>query len=156
MSNKVNANFGGSLMALILVVVLVLVVNALANSMHRAGPVDMSEAAVAERIAPVASLNTGDPIVPEAAPAPAAAAPTASRSGEDIYRTSCAACHDTGAAGAPMLGDAGAWASFTEKGMDGMLRNSISGVNAMPPRGTCVNCSDDELREAIQFMLDAL
>ena len=154
MSNKVETNFGGSLMALVAVGVLVLIINGLVGTMHRAAPADMSAEAVAERIGPVARLNTGEPIVPEAAPA--AAAPTAARSGQDIYRTSCFACHDTGAAGAPKLADAAAWAPYVDKGMDSMLQNAITGIGGMPPRGTCANCSDDELRDSIQYILDSL
>jgi len=152
-SNKVNSNFGISLMALIAVVVLVLVVNGLAGMMHKPAAPDMSADAVAERIGPVARLNTGEPI---AAAAPVAAAPSAARAGKDIYATTCFACHDTGAAGAPKKGDAAAWGKYTAKGIDDMLKNAISGVGAMPPRGTCGNCSDAELRDTIQYIIDSL
>lgn len=154
MSNKVESNFGVSVMALIAVCVLVLIINMLLGTLHKSASADMSEAGVVDRIAPVAQLNTGAPMAPPAAPA--AAAPAAARSGQDVYRSSCFACHDTGAAGAPKMGDVAAWGPFVEKGIDGMLQNAITGVNAMPPRGTCANCSDDELRSSIQYMLDAM
>lgn len=160
MSNKVQTYFGTSLAVLFVVGLLVLIVNGLANTMHRAGKADMSDEAVAQRIAPVAQLNTGAPIQPAAAPAvaeaPAAATADAGagRSGKDVYGSSCMACHDMGIAGAPKRGDTGAWAPFVEKGLDAMLQNAITGVNAMPPRGTCAACSDEELRAAIEYMLE--
>lgn len=83
------------------------------------------------------------------------AAAMAERSGEELYNTKCAVCHAAGVAGAPVFGDAAAWAPRAEKGMDGLLATAKSGLNAMPPMGTCVDCSDEELKAAIQYMLDA-
>ena len=76
------------------------------------------------------------------------------RSGVDIYNTACAACHNSGAAGAPKLGDAQAWSTRTVKGLEGLLATAISGINAMPPRGLCMDCSDTELGAAIEYILD--
>ena len=75
--------------------------------------------------------------------------------GEKIYRSACFTCHDGGVAGAPKLGDAGLWAPRIEKGMDALLQSAIHGVpgTAMPPRGTCATCSDDDLKAAIEFMV---
>ena len=133
---------------------------------------DMSEAAVLERIKPVGSLATTEaapakteppgpaPAATESgAAAPAALAPAASaqakgtRGGEDVFNASCTACHSTGAAGAPKLGDKEAWAPRIATGMDTMLEVAIKGKNAMPPRGTCADCSDDELKKAIEYMV---
>jgi cytochrome c5 len=163
-SNQVKTYFSLSLSALFAVGVVVLVVNGLADMMHKPSTGEMTDEAIAERIAPVARLNTEAPIQPavEAAPAEAPAeeavatadeAPAAAgRSGQEVYNASCIACHDMGIAGAPKRGDEGAWGPFLEKGMDGMLQNAITGVNAMPPRGTCAACTDEELRAAIEYM----
>jgi cytochrome c5 len=78
----------------------------------------------------------------------------AGRSGQEIYERSCAMCHNAGVAGAPMLNDPGAWAPRVERGMDTLMRNTIQGIGAMPPRGTCMDCSDAELRVAVEYMLD--
>ncbi|TCK04840.1 c-type cytochrome [Marinobacterium mangrovicola] len=83
------------------------------------------------------------------------AAAMAERSGEELYNTKCSVCHASGVAGAPLFGDAEAWAPRAEKGMDALLATAKSGLNAMPPMGTCVDCSDSEMTAAIQYMLDA-
>ena len=83
-----------------------------------------------------------------------AAAPTGPKSGADVYQASCFACHGTGAMGAPKKGDAAAWAPRTAKGMDVLLEHAIKGFNAMPPKGTCMACSDEEIQAAIDFMLE--
>jgi cytochrome c5 len=83
------------------------------------------------------------------------AAAMAERTGEEIYNAKCSVCHVAGIAGAPKFGDAAAWAPRAEKGIDGLLATAKSGINAMPPMGTCVDCSDTELKAAIQYMLDA-
>ena len=69
------------------------------------------------------------------------------------YQMSCNACHGTGAAGAPMLSDAGAWEARMEKGMDALMSNVINGVGAMPARGICMTCSDDDLQAVVNYML---
>ena len=86
--------------------------------------------------------------------APAAEAVAAVASGEEIYGKSCAMCHAGGTAGAPKFGDAAAWATRSEKGLDGMLAIAKKGVNAMPPMGMCMTCSDDDLKAAISHMVD--
>lgn len=76
-------------------------------------------------------------------------------SGEAIYAKHCVACHDTGIAGAPKRGDKSAWAERQEKGLDELVASAVKGLNAMPPKGTCMSCSNEELKAAIQYMLPA-
>ncbi len=109
------------------------------------------ETAIAERIKPVVSLDSlksGGATV-----AAAAAAPAASKSPEDLFNGACAACHNTGVAGAPKLGDAAAWEPRLANGMDTLFASVANGKGAMPPRGGSTY-SDDEIRSAIDFMLD--
>ncbi len=80
-------------------------------------------------------------------------AANAERTGEEVYKTKCAVCHVAGVAGAPKFGDAAAWAPRAEKGADALLATAKSGINAMPPKGTCMDCSDAELAAAIDYML---
>jgi len=70
-----------------------------------------------------------------------------------VYQMNCFACHGTGAAGAPMLGDSEAWDARMEKGMEAVMANAINGVGAMPARGICMSCSDDELQQVVEYML---
>ena len=113
-----------------------------------------NDEAVVERIKAVGSVCIeGDDSCGGAAAAPAVAA-GGSRSGDEVYNTKCAACHATGAAGAPKFGTS-EWADRGAKGIDALLANAISGINAMPPRGLCADCSDEELQGAIQHMIDS-
>lgn len=76
------------------------------------------------------------------------------QSGERVYKTKCFVCHLTGAAGAPRLDDRAAWVGRIEKGEKALLRSVRAGLGAMPPRGTCPQCSDSELEKAIRYMLE--
>jgi cytochrome c5 len=110
-----------------------------------------SEDAIRDRIAPVGSVCIqGEECA--AASGAASAAASGPRSGEDVYNASCAACHGAGVLGAPKKGSASDWAPRLDKGFDTVLANAINGINAMPPKGTCGNCSDEELGAAIEFM----
>ena len=85
-----------------------------------------------------------------------AAVASGPRTGEQVYGQFCFACHTTGVGGAPMFQDAAAWAPRIEQGLDTLWTHTQNGLNAMPPRGTCMDCSDDELRDAMQYMVDAV
>lgn len=83
--------------------------------------------------------------------AAAAAANSAPRTGEELFKSTCSACHATGAAGAPKMGDKAAWAPRLAQGLEGLLKSAINGKNAMPPKGGS-NASDFELSRAIVYM----
>lgn len=110
-----------------------------------------------ERIRPVGAVHTA---VPRGSQAPAtsadaadaAAASAAPRSGGAVYAAHCAACHDSGAAGAPKAGDPLAWAPRLAQGTTALERHALEGLNAMPPRGACASCSDDEVKSAVAFL----
>ncbi|TGD71848.1 cytochrome c5 family protein [Mangrovimicrobium sediminis] len=86
----------------------------------------------------------------------AASAASGPRSGEDVYNGACFACHGTGAAGAPKLGDAGAWAARIAKGMDVLHDSGINGVagTGMIAKGGCMTCSDEEVMAAVDYMVE--
>jgi cytochrome c5 len=84
--------------------------------------------------------------------APGAGTATA-RSGADVYAASCTACHATGVGGAPKLGVAADWAARIAQGEATLLANAINGVRAMPPKGTCMNCTDEEIKLAVEHMV---
>lgn len=84
------------------------------------------------------------------------AASTGPRSGEDVYNAACMACHSTGVAGAPKVGDAAGWAERIPKGMDVLYDSGVNGLagTGMIAKGGCMNCSDEEVRAAVDFMVD--
>lgn len=109
------------------------------------------EKAIAERIAPVGEVAMeGSEIASAPVAAPAASGP---RSGEDIYKKSCFACHATGAAGAPKYAAAGDWEPRMAKGVDTLYENALKGFNAMPAKGNCFDCSDEEVIAAVDYIL---
>jgi cytochrome c5 len=71
------------------------------------------------------------------------------------YQNTCFACHGTGAAHAPEVGDVIEWEIRLEKGLDTLVQNTINGLNGvMPARGLCVDCSDEQLKAIVEYMLE--
>ena len=77
----------------------------------------------------------------------------APRSGELVYRTYCGSCHGGGWQGAPVAYDKVEWEARMANGFESLLANAKKGMNAMPPMGACMDCSDEELADAIKEML---
>jgi len=73
--------------------------------------------------------------------------------GKQIYDSTCMACHATGVANAPKLGDKAAWAPRIKQGMDTLLQSALKGKGAMPPKGGNASLSDADVRAAIEFMV---
>ena len=117
--------------------------------------------AVDARIAPVGRVALpGDNIEDDAAAATtvAVAAPTAARkTGEQVYNEACFACHGTGVGGAPKIGDHPAWEPRIAKGKDVLHKHAIEGFQGdagfMPPKGGRVDLSDEEISDAVDYML---
>jgi cytochrome c5 len=112
-----------------------------------------TDEAIAERLKPVGQVCVmGEEC--KGVGAVAVAAGGGARTADDIITKHCGACHTPGILGAPKIGDTAAWKARADKegGIDGILKTAIAGINAMPPKGTCADCSDDELRGAIQKM----
>lgn len=110
------------------------------------GPADpaspaMSPEAVAARLKPVGEVALVDPNAPKVV-----------KSGEDVVKSVCSACHATGAAGAPKIGDKAAWGPRIKEGLEGLLKSASQGKGAMPPRGGSPDLSDLELERAIVYM----
>jgi cytochrome c5 len=105
----------------------------------------MAPDAVAKRLKPVGDLafaDTGGE--PAAGP----------KSGEEIYKSVCSACHESGAAGSPKLGDKRAWASRLKEGQKMLVETAIKGSGPMPPRGGSAGLSDLEVERAVVFMVN--
>ena len=126
-------------------VVPVVVVILLANyvnfgSKSGAGSTGMSEEAIARRIQPVGAVEikvAGDP--------------ASMKTGEQVYQAQCSACHTSGAAGAPKLGDAAAWGPRLGQGYEGLLNSALKGKGAMGAQGGGDH-SDFEIGRAVVYM----
>ncbi len=105
-----------------------------------AGSDGMSAEAVAHRIQPVGSIVVKD-----------ASGPTVLRTGEQVYTAQCAACHATGAAGSPKLGDAAAWGPRIKTGYEALLTSALKGKNAMGAQGGG-EFNDTEIGRAVVYM----
>lgn len=77
----------------------------------------------------------------------------APRSADQVYQAFCGACHGSGWNGAPISGIESDWTPRLTTGFDAMFANVKQGLNTMPPMGTCNDCSDAELKAAIELML---
>jgi len=100
-----------------------------------------TEKAVAERLQKVGSVEIRDANRPL-------------KSGEEVFKAQCAACHATGAAGAPKLQDVAAWAPRIKTGLDALLNSALKGKNAMAPQGGGDH-SDVEIARAVVYMTNA-
>lgn len=106
-----------------------------------ADPIAQDSEAVANRIQPVAGFKLVD-----------ADAPVELKTGEQVYESTCSACHSTGVAGAPKFGDESSWASYIKQGYEDLLKNAINGIGAMPPRGGNDSLADLEVARAVVYM----
>ena len=112
----------------------------------------------------------GTPEVPKtpeapaaAAPAPAAAAPAPAPAddklavGEGVFKKTCAMCHQTGAAGAPMVGNKADWGPRIAQGKDTLYKHALEGFNgnkgAMPPKGANPSLTNDEVKAGVDYMV---
>jgi cytochrome c5 len=115
---------------------------------------DKQRAEIEERIKPVGDVCLeGDAACGKAV----AAGGSSARSGEDVYNAACLACHVSGAAGAPILGDVAGWADRIAKGIDVLYDSGVNGLagTGMIAKGGCMNCSDEEVKAAVDYMVEA-
>ena len=121
------------------------------------GPLLGTGSSVTERIKPVAQVSLASAETQREPVKSAAVAPSPSRNGQQVYQTTCVACHDAGIAGAPKLGDKGQWAKHVAKGPDTLYASALNGVQgaagAMPPRGGNPGLSDTEVKAAVDYMV---
>jgi c(7)-type cytochrome triheme protein len=105
--------------------------------------------------APTAAAPSPAAAATPAAPAAAvtAQAPAEGGKGRTVYQSACAACHTTGAAGAPKLGDSAAWAPRIKTGITALHTNALKGKGAMPPKGGNASLADADVRAAVDFLV---
>ena len=78
------------------------------------------------------------------------------RSGKEVYAAACTTCHAIALAGAPRFGDRLSWGERANEDLDKLVETVTNGLGGMPPMGMCMDCSQEELTDAVQYMLDAL
>ncbi|MDO9337314.1 MAG: c-type cytochrome [Caulobacter sp.] len=72
-----------------------------------------------------------------------------------LYETSCKTCHTIKASGAPLSGDAAAWAPRLKQGMPTLVGHTVQGFKAMPAGGQCAGCTAADYEALIHFMSGA-
>lgn len=126
------------------IAVITLLVSLVSNSsLMGAGADAYNPEAVAARISPVASFKLVD-----------LNAPKEIKTGEQVYESTCSACHTSGVANAPKLGDNAAWAPYIATGYEALIKNAMTGVGAMPPKGGNPSLSDLEVERAVVYMVN--
>src|SRR5450830_850104 len=129
---------------LIPIVCIVLLVQYVTNAQKTgAGSASQTPEMVAARIKPVADdgFTFRD-----------STAPKQLLSGEEVFKTTCAACHGAGIAGAPKVGDQAAWKTRISEGYDKLLSHAINGLNAMPAKGGNPDLDDVEVARTVVYM----
>jgi len=117
---------------------------------------------VVERIEPFGqTFMPGDDVSvarPQVQEAPAAEPVAAAMSGPQVYNAACNVCHGTGVGGAPMLSDTDSWGTRIDQGTDTLYMHAIDGYTGeagfMPAKGGRADLSDDEVRAAVDYMVD--
>lgn len=108
---------------------------------------NQSPAQLEQRLKPSYAHSISGVVVAE--PVEVAAAP-----GEKVYQTYCSACHQYGVAGAPKTGDKEAWEKRMDQGWDTIMSHAIGGYKGMPAKGNCLSCSDQDVRDSIEYILN--
>ena len=114
--------------------------------------VTMVENSVLERIKPVGEVR----IDTSTQVASAEIVETAVRSGEEIYNSKCAGCHTSGVMGSPKFASLEDWAPRIDLGLEKLTLSAIAGKGGMPAKGTCMDCTDNDIKITVQYMLDSL
>lgn len=81
------------------------------------------------------------------------ASPLLASDGKEIYTKTCAACHATGVANAPKLGDKAAWAPRIQSGRDALVASVIKGKGVMPPKAGNAGLSESDIKAAVDYLL---
>ncbi len=117
------------------------------NERLKAQSEEENSTAIAQRLAPVGDFSATTVAAPAVTETVAA-----DLTGADAYAP-CAACHASGAAGAPIVGDAAVWAERLAKGTEVLYQNAINGIGAMPAKGG-LPLSDNTVKAAVDYMLE--
>lgn len=117
---------------------------------------DFDREQIEQRIKPIGQINLDNSKTPALPAKEQEAKPQATKDeppGKATYEKYCIICHRDGVAGAPKFRVQADWQPRLSVKLDGLLASALKGKNAMPPKGTCVDCSEEDLKQAIQYML---
>lgn len=131
---------------LVPIICIVLLVEFVTNERKVGAGSDNSATSIEQRIRPVADV--GFTLTD-------ASAPKVLKTGEEVYKSTCAACHASGAAGAPKFGDAAAWKARIAQGYDTLVNHAIHGLRAMPAKGGNPDLDDVEVERVVVLMANA-
>jgi cytochrome c5 len=109
-----------------------------------AGAEAMTPEAIADRLRPVGSVVLAQ-----------ASGPRTLKSGEEVYKLACGACHAAGVAGAPKTGDAAAWTPRIKQGYETLVTHAVAGFKAMPAKGGNADLDQIEVARAVVHMANA-
>ena len=124
------------------VIAILLIAQLVLGGMQGGSDSSSAQEALAQRIKPVADVAISE----------GGGAASGPRTGDQIVKAACAACHTTGAANAPKIGDNVAWGKLIGRGLNDLLASSIKGKGAMPAKGGVADITDFELARAIVTM----
>lgn len=124
-----------------IIIIIMLVSLATSGDVTGSGSSAQTSEAIASRIKPVAGFSLVD-----------ANAPKVFKTGQQVFDSTCTACHTAGVAGAPKIGDKSAWAPLIKTGYDAMLKIALHGKGAMPPKGGNSSLSDFEIERAVVYI----
>lgn len=149
--------FSGVIVAFV-VLTIVLIFVARGMQPETEGANDKKAVLAEQRIAPVGAVRSGEAgaaalAEAQAAAAEAPAAEDAVVDGASVYGGLCMACHETGVSDAPIRGSEQMAAREAANGLDGLVSNAINGLNVMPPRGGNPALTDEQIRAAVEYML---
>lgn len=119
---------------------------------------DMSEAAIVKRIQPVGSVYVGNSEEAALGEMHRIAKTThheapGHSTGKQVFENYCYICHQQAVANAPMFGNKTDWQLRANKGIATLVKHALDGYRYMPPRGTCLECSDEEIKAAVEYMV---
>lgn len=113
----------------------------------------MTPNAIAKRLEPVGRVSVAGEQNPASKTRPLQAVIN-QVTGKRIYQRICSDCHATGEVRSPRFGSRRAWLARYAKGYDSLYEHAINGFNFMPPKGTCDECADEEIKAAVRYMVE--
>lgn len=114
----------------------------------------LSEEAIVQRLQPMGQVNVvGMPVLGSEAAVPAMSVGVGGP--EKIYDNNCKVCHGVGLAGAPKFGSKADWQPRIAQGLDVLYKTAWTGIRAMPPKGNCLQCTEEDIKKTVDYMVNA-